>query len=140
MLFAILAAIPGRRLGQANSAADWAPLLAFSAYACAAITPVLGQDMLAVGREAGWIRARATAEGIKSECYRLAARTGEYAGDDRIGLFRTRRDTLIEAVTRLGLSDAPDPAQADERRPPEQFTAEWYLAHRLRDQRLCKGM
>jgi hypothetical protein len=53
MLFAILAAIPGRRLGQANSAADWAPLLAFSAYACVAITPVLGQDMLAVGREAG---------------------------------------------------------------------------------------
>ena len=43
------------------------------------------RDMLAVGREAGWIRARATAEGIKSGCYRLAARTGEYAGDDRIG-------------------------------------------------------
>ena len=140
MLFAILAAIPGRRPGQANAAADWAPLLACSAYACAAITPVLGQDMLAIGREAGWIRARATAEGIKSECYRLAARTGEYAGDDRIGLFRTRRDTLIEAVTRLGISDAPDPAQADERRLPEQFTAEWHVAHRLRDQRLCKGM
>jgi len=31
-------------------------------------------------------------------------------------------------VTRLRLSDAPDPAQADEQRPPEQFTAELYLA------------
>jgi Protein of unknown function (DUF4231) len=86
-VFVILAAIPGWRPGQANAAADWAPVLAFSASACAAITPVLDRDMLEVGREAGWIRARATAEGKKSECYRLAARTGEYAGDDRIGLF-----------------------------------------------------
>jgi hypothetical protein len=45
-VFAILAAIPGWRPGQANAAADWAPVLAFSASACAAITPVLDRDML----------------------------------------------------------------------------------------------
>jgi multidrug transporter EmrE-like cation transporter len=39
----------------------------------AALTPVLGREILAVGNEAKWIRSRATAEAIKSECFRFAA-------------------------------------------------------------------
>jgi hypothetical protein len=113
MVFAAFAAILGAAADQASAGSEWAPLLAFSAASCAAITPILGQNILAVGREAGWIRARATAEAIKSECYRFAARTGDYTEGDGIDLFRARRDALIEAVTRSGLSDAPDPARAD---------------------------
>ena len=57
MLFAILAAIPGRRSGQANAAADWARVLAFSASACAAITPVLGQGYVGSWPR-GWLDPR----------------------------------------------------------------------------------
>ena len=78
MIFALLAAIFGVAAGQVG-AGSWGRLLAFLAAASAAITPVLGQDLLSIGRESQWIRARATAESIKSECFRYAARSGDYA-------------------------------------------------------------
>jgi len=54
--------------------------LAFLAAVAAAKAPILGREILSVDSEARWIRARATAEAIKSECFRFAAQLGDYAG------------------------------------------------------------
>src|SRR5262245_20609887 len=50
--------------------------LSILAAATAALTPGVGRELLSIGGEAKWIRARATAEAIKSECYLAAARVG----------------------------------------------------------------
>lgn len=53
----LLAAMPGTLAGQAD-AMPWAGrALSFLAAAVAALTPVLGKDILDVKREAAWIRA-----------------------------------------------------------------------------------
>jgi hypothetical protein len=135
MLFAVLAATLGAAAGQAGTGTWWSRVLAFAAAACAAVTPVLGQDILAVGREAGWIRARATAEAIKSECFRLAAHSGDYLGPGASELFRKRRDQAIEPATRAGLTPLADPTTADTRRPSDPLDAEWYLKQRLHEQK-----
>ncbi|MBV8524818.1 MAG: DUF4231 domain-containing protein, partial [Acetobacteraceae bacterium] len=135
LLFAVLAAALGAAAGQADTDVWWGRVLAFLAAACAAVVPVLGQDILAVGREAAWIRARATAEAIKSECYRFAAHVGDYAGASAADLFRERRDKIIEEATRTGLTPSSDPAKVDARRPSEPVAPEWYLEHRVREQK-----
>jgi hypothetical protein len=57
-------------------------VLSLLAAVAAALTPILGKEILSLGAEAKWIRARATAEAIKSECFRFAAQAGDYAGAD----------------------------------------------------------
>jgi hypothetical protein len=135
MLSAIFAAVLGAVAGQAGTGVLWGRLVAFLAAAFAAVTPVLGQDILSVGREAGWIRARATGEAIKSECFRFAARAGEYAGPNAADLFLERREKLAMPATGAGLVPLSDPARDDNRRPSVGFTADWYLDHRLREQK-----
>ena len=76
-----------------------------------------------MGTEAQWIRARATAEAIKSECYRYAARVGDYAGPDRNEIFRRRRAALIAEATKAGLSGKNVDPKDDPRKPPDQFDA-----------------
>src|ERR1700690_4423765 len=81
---AILAAVLGAAASGAATLATWAAgnarpdlanaagptgkLLALLATVAAAATPFLGRHLLEAGDEAKWIRARATAEAIKSEC------------------------------------------------------------------------
>jgi hypothetical protein len=118
MLFAVLAAALGATAGQAGTSSLWGRLLGFAAAACAAITPVLGRDILAVGREAGWIRARATAEGIKSECFRFAAHAGDYANAGAADRFLQSRDQAVAAATQAGLApinDRPRPTHGGPR-------------------------
>jgi hypothetical protein len=137
MLLAVLAAILGAAAGQAGTGPWWGRILAFLAAACVAVTPVLGQDILAVGREGGWIRARATAEAIKSECFRFTARLGDYAGADAADLFFRKRDHIVATATSTGLVPLEDPDAADSRRPPDPLVdATWYVEHRLREQKL----
>ena len=128
-----------RELGAAASeqigAGRIGPALSFLAAACAAMVPVLGQDILSVGREFEWIRARATSENIKGECFRFAARSGDYVGPAAAALFRARRDKAIEAATKIGLTPLVDLAKEDARRPTEGFDAKWYLSQRLDEQR-----
>jgi SMODS and SLOG-associating 2TM effector domain 1/Protein of unknown function (DUF4231) len=132
---AVLAAVLGAAAGQAGTGHWWGRILAFLAAAFAAVTPVLGQDILAVGREAGWIRARATAEAIKSECFRYAARAGDYASPNATNVFVANRTKLGAVAAAVGLTQVPDPAQNDPRRPFQPMDADWYLEHRLREQR-----
>jgi len=55
--------------------------LASAAAVASAVGAYLGREILGSGKEAGWIQARATAEGIKSEGYRYVAK----AGADAVG-------------------------------------------------------
>jgi hypothetical protein len=58
------AAVPG--LAAASKA------LAILVGACAAVSPVLGQDLLLAGRASGWLKARASAEEIESAGIKLS--------------------------------------------------------------------
>ena len=55
--------------------------LACAAAVASALSLYVGRQALAVGAESGWLRARATAEAIKSECFRFAGGVGDYAPD-----------------------------------------------------------
>ena len=110
--------------------------LAFLAAVAAATAPILGREILSVDSEARWIRARATAEAIKSECFRFAAQLGDYAGSSARAAFIARRNTLSEQAERAGLTPLPDPvpSSGDARRPPSPLTMPWYIEHRLNEQ------
>jgi hypothetical protein len=136
MAAAALAALLGAAAGQMPSGGNAGRILNFLAAVAAALTLILGRDILEVKREAGWIRARATAEAIKSECFRYAGGIGDYAGAQADTAFATRRDSLTEPALRDGLTPLADPAgDADERRPARPMDTGWYIAHRLREQR-----
>jgi hypothetical protein len=66
------------------------------------VTPVIGREILSADSEARWLRARATAEAIKSECFRFAAKLGDYAGPGAQSAFAARRDALAEPAERAG--------------------------------------
>ena len=131
-----LAAVLGAAAAQAAGSHITGRVLAFAAAVVAAMTPVLGREILSADSEAKWIRARAAAEAIKSECFRFAAKLGDYAGADAESAFVARRDALGEPAERVGLTMLPDPAPADgdARRPPVPLTAAWYIQHRIDEQ------
>ncbi len=113
------------------------------ALACAAmIASVLAvyfaREILAVGVESGWIRARATAEAIKSECFRFAAGVGDYAAPDAaaIDVFIRRREAIAATAVSASLTPEDNPAggAGDDQRPSRPMADDWYLKHRLDDQ------
>jgi hypothetical protein len=135
MTFAVLAAVLGTLASQLP-AGNGARIVGFLAGVAAALTPILGKDILEVKREAGWIRARATAEAIKSECYRYASAAGDYAAADADAKFNDRCAALVDPALRAGLTPLPDPVQGnDNRRPARPMTTDWYLTNRLQEQR-----
>lgn len=75
-------------------------IAAILAAVAAAVTPILGREILSMQREARWIRARATAEAIKSECFRFAAELGDYAGPSGTSAFIAKRNILTEQAER----------------------------------------
>jgi Protein of unknown function (DUF4231) len=75
-------------------------MLAVLPAVAAAAAPILGRQILEVGDEAQWIRCRAIAEAIKSECFRFAACVGDYARPEAAQLFVDRRTALTEPATR----------------------------------------
>jgi hypothetical protein len=89
-----------------------------------------------VDSEARWIRVRATAEAIKSECFRFAAQLGDYAEATAKSMFVARRDTLAAPAERAGLTPLADPVpkEGDARCPPLPLTAPWYIKYRLDEQ------
>jgi hypothetical protein len=111
-------------------------VLAGVAAATAAAGAVLGRQILAMGAEEKGIQARATAEGLKSECFRFAAKAGAYSGANAYDLFVARRDELESQSTKKGLirGNDPVPKDGDKREPPLSFTKEWYKTGRILDQ------
>src|SRR5262245_20310095 len=131
-----LAAVLGTAAGQVTVGSVWGRALAFAAAVVAAVTPVIGREILSAGSEARWIRARATAEAIKSECFRFAAQLGDYAGSAAKSAFLARRDTLAEPAERAGLTPLADPVPkgGDARCPSLPLAALWYIENRLSEQ------
>jgi hypothetical protein len=95
-------------------------------------------SLVGSGDEAGWIQARAAAEGIKSECYRYAARAGAYAvaDPDAAKALAARTAKIARQATDKGLvrADNPVPESGDKREPLVPITKDWYLASRIQDQ------
>src|SRR6516165_10708619 len=126
---------------QVRSLQSWpasgSQVLAVFAAVSAAAAPILGRHILEAGDEARWIRCRAIAEAIKSECFRFAARADDYARPEAAQLFIDRRNVLAEPATRAGLTPLNDEvgAQPDARRPPFPMDRDWYLQNRLEEQR-----
>ena len=97
-----------------------------------------GRQALAVGAESGWLRARATAEAIKSECFRFAGGLGDYAPDkasdgDAASAFIERRKALAARAAGDSLTPEDDSvgAAGDDRRPSRPMTDKWCLANRI---------
>jgi SMODS and SLOG-associating 2TM effector domain 1/Protein of unknown function (DUF4231) len=131
-----LAAILGTASAQLTDGSALGRALVFAAAAVAAIIPLIGREILSVDSETRWIRARATAEAIKSECFRFAAQLGEYAGPSPKTAFVARRNALAEPAERAGLTPLGDPIpkEGDARCPPVPLTGAWYTEHRLDEQ------
>ena len=120
------AAVLGAAALQTAAHPPIATALSLTAAIAAGAVPFLGKEILAIGSEAQLIRARATAEAIKSECYRYAARVGDYTGPDRNEIFLKRRAALIAEATKAGLSGKNVDPKDDPRKPPDPYDAAWY--------------
>jgi hypothetical protein len=116
----------------------WSAWAAAGATLASALGAFLGRQIVGAGNEAGGIQARAVAEGIKSECYRYAARSGPYAvGDaDAAKVLAARTEEIVKQATEKGLvrADDPVPDTGDKREPPVPLTAGWYKNGRIQDQ------
>lgn len=103
---------------------------------CAGLVPVFGRHILDADAQGRWIQARAVAEAIQSECYRYAARAGEYAWADAAKRFDARISALSGTATdKKVVPDAVAREKADKPAPPADMTAGWYRENRLAAQR-----
>jgi conflict system pore-forming effector with SLATT domain/uncharacterized protein DUF4231 len=115
--------------------------LACAAMVASVLAVYFAREILAVSAESGWIRARATAEAIKSECFRFAAGVGDYAPDkvseaEAANAFIERRKAIAAAALAASLTSEDDQvgAKGDDRRPSRPMTADWYLKQRIDEQ------
>jgi hypothetical protein len=129
--------------GGAGGALDdrGARLLACMAAIASAVSLYVGRQALAVGAESGWLRARATAEAIKSECFRFAAGVAPYQQDkvspaDALAAFIERRNAITARTVGDSLTPDDDPVaeKGDERRPEMPMTDAWYVESRINGQ------
>jgi hypothetical protein len=118
--------------------AMWAPWLSGAATLIFAIGAYLGREVVGSGKEPDWIQARATAEGIKSECFRFVSKAGLYAGAEVAAAkaFQQRIADIEQKAVDKGLTraDDPVPATGDKREPPAGMTIEWYQTNRIKEQ------
>ena len=136
LICAALAAALGAAATQTAGDPSAGKVLSLLAAVAAALTPILGKEILSLGAEAKWIRARATAEAIKSECFRFAAGAGDYAGADAQEKFAEHLSQLSEEARKAQLFALQDPvpASGDRRRPSLPLDPKWYMASRIDDQ------
>jgi hypothetical protein len=130
------AGVLGAAAAQAGSVSYVGAALALAAAVMAAVSPLVGKEILSTGSEARYIRARATAEAIKSECYRLAAGAADYAGEDTASKFLKQLEGLTRDAVSAQIAPLPDPVshKGDRRRPSAPLDLEWYKADRINDQ------
>jgi hypothetical protein len=119
--------------------ASWSSWAAGGATLASALGAYFGKQFVGAGKEADWIQARAVAEGIKSECYRYAARSGPYGvreAAEAAKLLVARTDEIAKQATDKGLvrEDDPVPTSGDKREPPVPLTKDWYTTGRIQNQ------
>jgi SMODS and SLOG-associating 2TM effector domain 3 len=119
IILVIAAAVFGAMASVAPDA--WSGWVAGAAAIASSVGAYLGRQIVGSGNEAGWIQARAAAEGIKSECYRYAARAGAYAlpDPDSAKALAARTAEIAKQATEKGLvrADNPVPDSGDKREP-----------------------
>ncbi len=124
--------------GAGGAANSIAATLAGAAALASALGAFFGREFLGSGKESDWIQARATAEGVKSECFRYAAKAGAYAGADADAAkeFELRTDAVEKQAADKGLvrADDPVPPSGDKREPPVPLTTDWYKTGRIGEQ------
>jgi SMODS and SLOG-associating 2TM effector domain 1/Protein of unknown function (DUF4231) len=121
-----------------SASVDIGRALACAAAVASALSLYVGRQALAVGAESGWLRARATAEAIKAECFRFAAGVADYAPDkaseaDATNAFIERRKAIAARAAGDSLTPEDDPvgSAGDDRRPSRPMAEQWYLANRI---------
>lgn len=121
---------------QLKDSDPWGSAVAALAAVAAALAPVVGREIMSSGVEKKWIRARALAESIKSQCYRVAAGLAPYDGADKAERFIAWRDEVTKVAPAEGLIplDDPVPAEGDKRRPGPGMEVDWYLENRVSNQ------
>jgi hypothetical protein len=116
----------------------WSAWVAGAAALASAVGAYFGKQIVGRGDEAKWIQARAVAEGIKSECYRYAARYSADPVADAAAAkaFAERTKDIAKQATDQGLARADDPVpnSGDKREPPVPLTTDWYKKSRVQDQ------
>jgi hypothetical protein len=144
-LYCVIAAAVFGAVAAAPDLETWAAVApdlrtwaASAATLASALGAFLGRQIVGAGDESGWIQARAVAEGIKSECYRYAARSGAYAvaDADAAKALAARTAEIAKQATDKGLvcEDNPVPDSGDKREPPVPLTTDWYKKGRIQDQ------
>jgi hypothetical protein len=146
VVLVIAAAVFGAIASVAPEA--WSSWVAGAAAIASAVGAYLGKQIVGSGDEEGWIRARAAAEAIKSECYRYSARAGAYAPDPNASkadadaaaakALVTRTAEIAKAATDRLLVRADNPipdGDSDKGEPPDAMTKDWYGKFRIQDQR-----
>jgi hypothetical protein len=100
-----------------------------------------GVAAASLGGRGNWMVARAAAEAIKSECYRYAARAGDYGRGEAARLFVKRLEAFATAAElRGGVPIAvSDEEQTITGMPVPSMTTEWYRQIRLDEQREYLG-
>jgi hypothetical protein len=114
--------------------ADFQPYLSLLAALATAVGSALGKELVVSRNEETWVAARRIAEAIKSECFRYAAASGDYAPANLAG--RSAAAMLRDRVQQLTKDQANPLAQAGTLRPPPTMpmTHDAYVAERLQEQ------
>jgi predicted ATP-binding protein involved in virulence len=140
-LAALLCVVAAAVFGAVASVAPnlWSTFAALAAALTSAVGVFLGRHIIGSWSEAKSMQARATAEGIRSECYRYAARAAVYYQLDDAGAAKAlaaRTAEIAKDATDKGLVRANDPvpASGDRRAPPVPLTTDWYKKNRILDQ------
>jgi SMODS and SLOG-associating 2TM effector domain 1/SMODS and SLOG-associating 2TM effector domain 3 len=137
LLLVIAAAVFGALAAVTSD--PWSARVSIAAMVASAAGAFLGRQFVGTGDEAQWIQARSTAEGIKSECYRYAARAGAYAVADAEAAkaLAANAGAIAKQATDKSIVRADNPVPdsgGDKREPPVPMTKDWYIAARINDQ------
>jgi len=111
--------------------------LALAATIVAGAGAYLGRQLLATEDETNARLARATGEGIKSECFRFAAKAGAYAAEDPGQTFLDKVALISKPAEGKGILRADgDVAEGDDKREPiADMSKDWYVKGRIEDQK-----
>jgi hypothetical protein len=138
IIMVVVTAILGTLSSQLHEKSTYLVWITVASALLTAVSGWLGREALAVDGETNWVKARALAEAIKSECFRYAGRSGIYAVEgeeaetaftDRIVSFKTE---ILDV--RLVPGD-PTPPVGGSPPPPSDMTSKWYIENRLGEQR-----
>jgi hypothetical protein len=122
ILAAALATAANQLPGQRLTAAASATLLA--------VLALIGRNKTSSASMRSWLRARSVSEGLKTEAYRYATRTGPYAAAEPAMALSERTGEIVKGAADLhGLVAGCNPTVSPP--PAEQLSAEQYLAERV---------